>query len=1005
MYRELHQRKFASLHEELDFLRRDFVASRRTLALLHEDNVRLERELISRAREVAELHEKVEQAYREADEGTQRPTSSSLRSSRQTSLTYRNRSDSARQRQRDAYDAPVLGVATTIEKEEAVEQRAAVSADAAVEGANSTKEETEEKDAFSLEHPYSTRNISSSSALARSATALWSNPSRKTHTPLALYAKAMGTKKLSNASAGEDGVDLQELIRDLRANLARRDTSLNEAQMELAALQHDQQGLRTAVSDAQAELLQAKQQRDQLQHEVTSLEEKKGALEKELETCRSQMQQLMKEKDSLQSRLTTAELLYEHTGARDEGGAGAFAADVDAAQGEEGASLSPPSSSGRYLRDQLQLYRSKWQAAEDENDHLNKRLSQLQRQLVSRGIDTAAATTSDLASPATAAEGTMNDPTCLEVAAQQRAEHGLELEVLRRQHQEQLQLHAEEIQRLQRRLDRAQENASFHEDQLRQQRQDDTRQHRSEVQVLQTQLRTAQGELVKAQQDREHLARQLRRSTEQETTLEVLRGQVNQLKQRLGEVGAELAQVRGREKEMSLNIQRERMARAKAEHDVETTQDALTREQKEAHYLQEEVKLLREQLGVEEASVTPHEGTHRVSSPFAADAVGESARRPYVKASVDGGDAAALASELKGYVSLMRVNTSLQRRIEELESQVATRTSQPQGEPPKSAPSPAPPAVLASTTVELEQRSEIVRLNAALATALQSQRELLSSCAETEKDRRLLAEDNVTLASGVELLEKQLRKLRAAVVADRAHSRRRETSEQRKRHLSKQHSTDDKGKEKKAPAQQHADLPVSPWYTLPSPTEESRLRQRLQAARAQDQIVLHDALLKTHPAPSPSRPLGVHSHRIASDMRLHNLCCRWCHPSTTSPQPGFCCQPHDVDPPPSSIPSLTGSCCHTAERAHDGASPASLSAKEATTTSSAPSGPKDTHATTGNAAATLTALAVVSVSGPASAAQPPCAAPSTPPHSPRRQIHGSVLPPVYYPPLVLKGPA
>ncbi|KPI86036.1 actin-interacting protein-like protein [Leptomonas seymouri] len=975
MYRSLHKRKFASLHEELDFLRRDFVASRRTLARLHEENARLERELLSRHQEVEQLQNQIEEAYRGLDEGPSRaPLSArpSLRSSRHARSAYRGGPGSARQRQRDSHDAPASWADMMIEEE--AEKQAGVSADVAMGGTSKAKEKSGAKGSSTDEHPSSRGSSPSSRASAPPSTPSRISLVQTTRTPLALYAKTTRIRKAAKAHAGEGGVDLQALIRDLRANLARRDTSLNEAQMELSALQGSQHRLRTELSAAQAQLLQAKQQRDHIQSEATALEEKKAAQEKELDACRSQTQQLLKERDILQRRLTTAELLYEHTGSRGGGGGvDTLAADADLRQIRDGASSSAPSS-GRHMRDQLQLYRAKWQAAEDEMDHLHTRLSQLQRQLVSLGVDTALG----VSGSATEQQDDHGSSNALEVTAQQRAEHALELETLRRQHQEQLQLHAEEIQRLQRRLDRAQENAAFHEDQLRQQRQDDTRQHHNEVQALQTQLRTVQGELVKAQQDREHLARQLRRSTEQETTLEVARDQVNQLKQRLGEVGAELAQVRGREKEISLNIQRERMARAKAEHDVETAQEALARERKEVFYLQEETKLLREQLGVQEASVASHESRDRASSSLTTDTTDEGRCRSFTKVGVDCGDAAALASELKGYVSLMRVNTTLQRRIEELEAQVATLKFQSPPSPPRfplspstsdafprddlhrSISSPAAPVVCASeplpapSVADAPQDSEVRRLKGELEVVLQTQRELLSSCAEAEKDRRLLVEDNVVLANGIELLEKRLGKLQAAITAERAHSR---SETLPKRHLPTQRIKKEE-KRKGRPVRKHIDLPLPPPHDILPSTEDSRLRQRLQSARAQDQHVLYDTFQKAYCDP------------LLADKLAGQPPCPCCLHGGTIPLPNT---------------FLSFSAPH-------------LQPVECELRGDAASAP-----TTPPANASTAPPPSACTPSPAPAPQNRCDGSSSPLHSPRLHVHGSVLPPVHYPSLILKS--
>jgi hypothetical protein len=1019
MYRGLHQRKFASLHEELDFLRKDFIASRRTLALLHEDNVRLERELLSRVRQVEELQDKLAELYREMDEGTWKasPSPSSLL----------QRGDGAARSELNWYNDDAADGAP-------------------MECVTETTEEAGEKVSKAGHASTSTAYPSDNALLLLTAPPTPHAVPRPTQrTPLALYAKTTKKRKPGTLD-GEANVNPRELIRDLRANLARRDTSLNEVHMELSALQHEQQHLRTELSNAQRQLLEVKQQRDKLQGEATAREEAAVAQAVETEGCHRQIQQLEKEKEDLQRRLTTAELLYEHTGSKVEDAAGLSSTDPDAARKRVEGAVLPDC----YLRDQLQLYRTKWQAAEDEVEHLHQRLSQLQRQLVVRdAVDPATAAASCATRQETEPGTSGGDEGRIREIAAQHAEHAAELEALRRQHKEQLQLHAEEIQRLQRRLDRCQEDATFHEDQLRQQRQDDSRQHSSEVQRLQSQLRTAQRELAKAQQDREHLARQLRRSTEQETMVEVLRGQVDQLKQRLGEVGAELAQVRGREKETNLNIQRERMSRAKAEHDTEAAQEALARAQKDMQYLQEELQLLREQLGVQEASKN---GMRRRSTPHSPTSgegltAGESQVQPSVDTpGDDGGDAATLASELKGYVSLMRVNTALQRRIAELEAQVASlrqpsladafpqsvRTPDAtQNSIHRNMISPQKAVVAAagiatshephnSVAVVPDQRKEVERLNAELEKVLQAQRELLANCVAAETDRRMLAADNVTLASGIELLEKQLRKARAAAaMVERARSRRSRESTQ----LSRQ-SRQSGGERNTARKKTRSRSPLC--NNLPSISEDSRLRQRLQTARAQDQSVAHDERRRNC---SASTTPTAHEHAsscpdIRQLIRCSCCCCCGCDGKprcspALSPPTQASCQHHDTHapiPPASSPPNL---CCHAVkgmpcagpattqpELSPSAAPLQSLAVQPSATSASAspvqPSG-QHVHEAAENVTHPPSPGSTPVVAAPAVPARRDAS--SSPPRSPQRHIHGSVLPPVRYPSLILRSRA
>ncbi|KAG5478004.1 hypothetical protein LSCM4_05402 [Leishmania orientalis] len=750
VYRQLHKRKFMSANEELDFLRKDFVASRKTLALLHEDNTRLERELMERVAETSELRRALEDAQREGE-----------------SLTPAQRgwacsSGCVREDLGGVGPCEVCGVSNPLA------DAVPVHVDTAAEGADGGRKA-----------PCG----DAENASAKKGPSRVSAPG----TGLSLYATSRQRKSSVAAARGlsacdADDADLQQLIRDLRSNLARRDTSLNEAQMELGELHHIRQTLETELRRLQEDLLEAKRQRDALQAQLTAQEELHAATAAQAGSLEAHVQQLQKEKDDMQRRLTTAELLFEHTGPMSNGGSPA------SVSGDGGTRVRAQEEA---LREQLQLYRSKWQAAEDQMEHLHERISQLQRQLVSSGADDGAT-----AGPLKPVESEVSGPV---QALVQEAKYTADIAALRRQHQEQLQLHIEEAQRLQRRLERAQENASFHEDQLRQQRQDDARQHHREMQELQVQLRTAQGELVKAQEDREHLARQLRRSIEQQTTVEVLRSQVDQLKQRLGEVGAELAQVRGREKELSLQAQRERLARAKAEHDVEAAQEMLEREKAEAQYLREELILAREQLGMHEASeasvtgAAPARPSLSIRCAGGATEAGEQPRQcsaRIARCTVDAeGDAATLSSEVKGYVGLMRVNTALQRRIEELEAKAqagggegcsrcggrngdedGTRQAEPTAPGSKGSSSPRASPEGTSSSLALELQQQVEHLQAELTEAHQRQNALMESCAEREKERRQLIKDNQTLADGVELLEKQLRKCRA-VCARKANER------------------------------------------------------------------------------------------------------------------------------------------------------------------------------------------------------------------------------------------
>ncbi|CBZ34505.1 actin-interacting protein-like protein [Leishmania donovani] len=986
MYRELHQRKFKSVNEELDFLRKDFVASRKTLALLHEDKVRLERELMARVVEMNELQGKLEDAQREAEQQTPSPCWRVCSSGGRGQIC--SGSGCEKQDLDDFGRCEACGASRTWAD---AGDTAQVRVDTAAEGGEGDGQRpcggAEKKNTSAAKAP---------------------SPVSTLRAGLSLYAasgqRRRGAAAASGTSArGPDGADLQQLIRDLRANLARRDTALNEAQMELGSLQHIRQTLEVELRRLQGSLSDVKAQRDALQARLTAQEELHTAKVAQVSGLEEQVQQLTKEKDAVQSRLTTAQLLYEHTGPMSDGGSPASPTGVGGGRVH---------AHEEALREQLQLYRSKWQAAEDQMEHLHERISQLQRQLVAGGADDGA-TVRPLKPVA-------SELCEADEAVVQKAKYIADMAALRRQHQEQVQLHIEEEQRLQRRLERAQENAAFHEDQLRQQRQEDARQHHSEVQALQAQLRTAQGELVKAQEDREHLARQLRRSTEQQTTVEVLRSQVDQLKQRLGEVGAELAQVRGREKELSLQTQRERLERAKVEHDLEAAQEMLEREKTEAQYLREELIITREQLGMHEAVDASITGTGPARSTLSATCA--------PSATDAEGDAATLSSELKGYVGLMRVNAALQRRIEELEAQAPTRhgsdigrcgskTSDERGtqqaQPtdsaregsalPKASPDDAsPPSAL--------EQQQAAHLQAELTSALQSQRALMASIAEAEKERHQLIKDNQTLADGVELLEKQLRKYQAklacrAIAVDTRVTRAEAPPSAPSADVKPRTHADVVEAEESQRRCCRCDC-AQQW--------DSRVRSRLQTARARDHDV-HVRQSADGTLRQPQLPQANESEAAKPSLRPVRSGCRGC-----SGRPAASARTKRSALAASFDSArgiaVTGAAdrsgfarCHSPSCAVGRVAelgpvplswlqspfPSSPSAPSSPSLSPSQPSPRETHGKdTGPPAATQ-------ITHDSAERHQGRIFPPTPHH--RRRVHGSILPPVYYPPLVARS--
>lgn len=690
-YRDLHQREFHSKSEELHFLRIDFVASRKTLVVLKEENVRLAAELLRKTEEVSRLQTRIEDLQRDPQ-----------------------RIDRTLPRSHSTVGTPLEAHPSFKGLSGAGESSITTPAAPPPEGL----------------------------ALYAATASMLARPRSTAVTPRSPQRSVVGGGSHRASSFGSTGSE--RLIVDLRSNLARRDTALNEAQMELFAAQHARDELEKQLREAQTSLSDITSHRNRLQEGLSTAEQQRLALEVDLRRAKEMTDHQAAQIAELKSKLTTADVLYR--------GAPPPVASASFLYAAEGQPL--PASSGLgtvhssvadTLREQVDQYRLKWQAAEDQVEHLNHRISQLQRQLL-------------LGAPGVTAAAAAPQSSSTDV--------GGEVEAIRRKCGEEVQLQAEEVQRLQRRLAREQETAVFREDQLRLQRQEDARLHTAEVQTLQEQLRGANKLLAQEQEDRAHLVREVRRLKESSTTAEVLQGQVQHLRQRLAEIVAEAAQNRGSEKQTNLNLQREKLEHVQTAHDLEVAQQTIQESRRESQLLQQELEMLREQLGSHQSKAKCHELPHvRAQSPSAdASSPGRLPCCDHCKTAKDllSDDPDALASELKGYAALMRINGQLQRRVKELEADlVLAKVYHGQCSCcPSAAPSSSPtvPPPLPTSVVQLQV--QVTELREELQKMVGKQQSLVLQWTALHDERDSIAKDNVILAEGAVTLQREIERLR-----------------------------------------------------------------------------------------------------------------------------------------------------------------------------------------------------------------------------------------------------
>lgn len=416
----------------------------------------------------------------------------------------------------------------------------------------------------------------------------------------------------------------------------------------------------------------------------------------------------------------------------------------------------------KHLQKQLQLYREKWLRAQDE-------VEELQRRLASKKMEEEAVPPPSHGAPP-------SPPTSNESYIRE------------------LEMQKEEIHRLERRLERQADSASFREEQLRQEQMDLQRHHRAALNQLQDQLQQAHREVSKAEEDRQKAIRQLRDYVEDGKLKEVLQQQKEALHQRMTELTHELAEVRGNEKELKLAVQREMAEKIQLTHTRNEAESQLRLKERQERLLNEEVQILQKKVGEAEGrvfalqqqlsllSAAPDKSNNNSSSgsnkgetvhihhnvPCAA-VVPAVAGCCHMHHNPD-----ALASELKGYASLMALNSKQQERLSELEVKLLSTTNalyQAQHEAKLEqwiAGSPLPPGA-AGVAVEPSPRLqqlrgsllvEIAQLRDELEKNRGRQKALLEQWEQLHKEHREVRSDNALLASGTEKLMSKLTRLR-----------------------------------------------------------------------------------------------------------------------------------------------------------------------------------------------------------------------------------------------------
>lgn len=309
-YRDLHQRQFASASEELFFLRRDFVSSRRTLAVLYDETARLKAELLNRARENEELREKTDWFRRQLDR---------LRGGRCATVAATH----------------AAAAATWGHNRAAWEECASFTdAEGNIDGGSDGDDGEGDND----------------------------GKTRRPPAGLALYAAAGAAasrhRRRAAATAGAGGhadneVNTVTLINELRGNLAARDSALGRARVDLGEMKMARDALEREARTAKAECAQALQDQHRT---LASLNEKvaaMAALEETVRGLRETAAAAKAELGQLRRRSELASLLGDYPAAK--------AADDALSQHE-------------YLFDQVKTYRERWQAAEDRIDELHKQI-------------------------------------------------------------------------------------------------------------------------------------------------------------------------------------------------------------------------------------------------------------------------------------------------------------------------------------------------------------------------------------------------------------------------------------------------------------------------------------------------------------------------------------------------------------------------------------------------------------------------------------------------------
>lgn len=675
VYRDLHQRQFASSHEELSFLRVDFVSSRKTLAVLYNDTKRLRGELQAKVAQVVELEALVATLRHRGDPGGSGRVSDGGRSL--------------------SPDGHAVGEApdTVHDAEKALRQGTA----------------------------------------AASSSALW------------LFA---ATAKADRRGRGLDGSEpkAEQLINELRRNLARRDTALEQSNMERGALSKAREALERELRTVQQELKQTAAERLAV---YAQLDEKSAALLAAEDAIRASETQLQKVKEELAVCRAKCEL---HDLLR--GGAPAIASGDSVSDGRE---LS-------YMQEQVRTYRDKWQAAEDRIDQLLRDAGAQSQQ-----CHTGSAVT------------LTSSPTLVSVlsdAQQARYEH-------------ELRDHAEACQRLQRQLQREQESSSFKEEQQRQRQYEEQRLHHVELNVLREQLQTAKSQLTLESQEKEALVRQLRHTTNSEAMTDTLQDQTRSLKQRLTEVVTELAHVRGRERELEATVQREIAERIRLDRENQSLYHQHKQREVLERQLSDEVATLRQRLGMEDGrryaieqvaliqngNTAPPQPTATVTTQHAPVSVGGAPPLAVTTASrklseVTPTDSQSLASELKGYAALMTVNAAQQERIASLEAELykvpaflepaAGGHTEPAGTPKGSLPLMHLDAASAGGGHRSSLAVDVGQLRRELQTARRGYHSLLQRWVTLQAENQSMVADNLLLADGAVALHGELMALRAS---------------------------------------------------------------------------------------------------------------------------------------------------------------------------------------------------------------------------------------------------